>query len=392
MSNICLVGSTPEFATFVEAAFASGAPITLTPLDAGGFNPEIVAEIVAIDPDLVVVGPAINESDALKIISEVDVAAPHVSSILVAHPTAELWPQSLHAGARDIVAPLAGASTIRECFERAIEAGRRLRGATAEAAPSPSAGRVFAVVSPKGGSGKTTVAANLASTIALQRPDDVVVADFDVQFGDIGYAFRLEPEYSLLNAIAPGVTPTVLKGFLTPHSSKVLTLAAPDRPEDADDIDPVAARNVVQTLSRLFGVVIVDTAAGLDERTLTVLDAATDVILVTATDVPSVRAAVKEFEILQRLGLLDKRRHHLVLNRADARVGLSASDIEETIGLKVSMSIPSTRVIPTALNLGEPAVLGDQRGAVARSFQKFAEGLAVLPSSPENTRPWRFGR
>lgn len=392
MSRICLVGSTAEFEDFVEAAFSGGAPITVTRMDAGGFDPETVSAIVEMDPDLVVVGPAMSESDALKVIGEVDVAAPHLSSILVAHPTAELWPQGLHAGARDIVPPLAGASTIRESFERAIEAGRRLRGSAAEVAPSPSAGRVFAVVSPKGGSGKTTVAANLAATIAARRPDDVVIADLDVQFGDIGYAYRLEPEYSLLNAVAPGVTPTVLKGFLTPHPSKVLTLAAPEHPEDADDIAPEAARDVVQALGRLFGVVIVDTAAGLDERTLTVLDAATDVILVTATDVPSVRAAVKEFEILKRLGLLDKRRHHLVLNRADARVGLSTDDIEETIGLKASLSIPSTRVIPTALNLGEPVVVSDQRGSVARSFQRFAEELDVVPNSADGNRPWRFGR
>jgi len=392
MTRISLVGSTPEFAAFIDSAFAGGAPITLVPVEAAGFDPEVVAEIVAVDPDLLVVGPSLSESDSLKIIGEVDMAAPHVSSILVANPTAELWPQTLHAGARDIVAPLSGASTIRESFERAIEAGRRLRGATAEAPPSPSAGRVFVVISPKGGSGKTTVAANLAATIAQQRPDDVVVADFDVQFGDIGYAFRLEPEYSLLNAVAPGVTPTVLKGFLTPHSSRVLALAAPDRPEEADDIDADAARGVVETLSKLFGVVVVDTAAGLDERTLSVLEAATDIVLVTATDVPSVRAAVKEFEILQRLGLLDKRRHHLVLNRADARVGLTAGDIEETIGMKAAMSIPSTRIIPTALNLGEPAVIHDQRSTVARSFQKFSEGIGVVPPSSEGNRTWRFGR
>lgn len=392
MTHICMVGATAEFERFVESAFAGGAPVTVTRLDTSGFDPEIVNQIVAIDPDLVTVGPAISESDALKIIGEVDQVAPHLSSILIAHPTPELWPQSLHAGARDIVAPLSGASTIRESFERAIEAGRRMRGASAEVAPSPSAGRVLTVISPKGGSGKTTVAANLAATIAQHRPDDVVMVDMDVQFGDLGYAYRLDPEYSLLNAVAPGVSPTVLKGFLTPHASKVLTLAAPDHPEDADDIDPAKATDVVRTLSDLFGVVLVDTAAGLDERTLTVLDAATDVILVTATDVPSVRAAVKELDILQRLGLLDKRRHHMVLNRADARVGLSVGDIEETVGLKASMSIPSTRAIPTALNLGEPAVLADTRGNVARSFQRFAEEIGVIPSTGENNRTWRFGR
>lgn len=392
MSKIVLIGGTPEFATFVESAFSGGAPIDLRQIEATGFEPSLIEEASALDPDLVVVGPALAEADAVKVIGELDLAAPHVSSVLIANATADLWPQALHAGARDIIAPLAGASTIRESFERAIDAGQRLRGTARTVASSPSAGRVLAIVSPKGGSGKTTIAANLAATVAKHRPDDVVIADFDVQFGDVAHAFRLDPEYSLLNAATPGVTPTVLKGFLTPHRSKVLALTAPDRPEDADDIDTDAATDAVRALSKLFGVVIVDTAAGLDERTLSVLDAATDVIFVTATDVPSVRATVKEVDILSRLGLLDKRRHNLVLNRADARVGLSASDIEETIGLKTSMSIPSTKAIPTALNLGEPAVLADERGPVARSFQRFAEEMDLVPPSAEPTRPWRFGR
>ena len=123
---------------------------------------------------------------------------------------------------------------------------------------------------------------------------------------------------------------------------------------------------------------------------LSVLEVATDVILVTATDVPSVRAVVKEYDILERLGLLNDRRKHLVLNRADARVGLSVSDIEQTIGLKASMTIPSTRAIPTALNLGEPVVISDERGPVARSFTDFAQQLGVIEQPAASTsRPWR---
>ena len=67
MTHICLVGSTSEFERFVESAFAGGAPVTITRKDTAGFEPEVVNEIVAIDPDLVVVGPAIAESDALKV-------------------------------------------------------------------------------------------------------------------------------------------------------------------------------------------------------------------------------------------------------------------------------------------------------------------------------------
>ena len=287
------------------------------------------------------------------------------------------------------MAPIAGGVAIRESFDRAIEVGRRLRGAGAEPGAAAPGSRVLAVVSPKGGSGKTTVASNLAVTIARQRPEDVVLADLDMQFGDVVHAFRLEPEYSMLHAVAPGVTPTMLKGFLTPHSSEVLTLAAPDRPEDADDIDGESATGVVRDLASLFGVVVVDTAAGLDERTLAVLDAATDVVFVTATDVPSVRAVVKELDILRRLGALDGSRTHLVLNRADARVGLSASDIQETIGMQASLAIPSTRAIPAALNIGEPYVSTDERSSVARAFSRFAAELGLVNSSPEPSWPWK---
>lgn len=389
MTNIAMVGSTEEFQQFVEGAFAGGAPVHLDEVDLSGFDPAAVDRVVAGDPDLVVVGPALAQDDALKMIEQLDHQAPHLSCVLIANPNADLWPLALRAGARDIVMPLANASQIRESFERAIEAGRRLRGNATEVVSSPSAGRVIVVISPKGGSGKTTVAANLAATVARRRPDDVVLADLDVQFGDVHHAFRTEPDYSLLNAVAPGVSPTVLKGFLTPHSSKVLTLAAPDRPEDAEDVDPEAATDTIRTLSDMFGVIVVDTAAGLDDHTLSALEAATDVVLVTATDVPSVRAMVKELDILERLGLLKNRRHHLVLNRADARVGLSGSDIEKTVGMPATLSIPSTRAIPTALNLGEPAVLSDERGSVARSFNRFAEQIGVIPPSPE-TGTWKW--
>lgn len=397
MTRILLAGSTDEFRSFVEAAFAGGAPVELEPLELSGFDPMVVEQIVARDPDLVVVGPDLAEDDALKMVEAIDETAPHLCSVMIANPTPELWPLALRAGVRDIVMPLAPASTIRESFERAMEAGRRLRGVAADSPPPTSGARVIAVISPKGGSGKTTVASNLAATIAQRRPDDVVLADFDVQFGDVAHAFRLEPEYSLLNAVAPGVTPTVLKGFLTPHPSKVLALAAPNRPEDADDIDPVAATNTIRDLSTMFGCVVVDTAAGLDDQTLALLEAATDVVLVTATDVPSVRAVVKELDILERLGLLKDKHHHLVLNRADARVGLSASDIAQTIGLQPSLSIPSSRGIPTALNMGEPMVLAEERSSVARGFQKFAEEMGVVPRSADTGRSglglqWRIGR
>ncbi len=397
MSTIYLVGCSRDFVTSVEEALGEGT-YELARRETIGFDPELVAEIVRKPGDLVTVGPALDEADALKFIAELTETVPHVPTVMVARPTADLWPQVVRAGARDIVPDAATSVVLKEALERSIETGRKLREAagpaavaTAEGAPVATAGRVVAIVSPKGGSGKTTVASNLAATIARERPGDVVLADLDVQFGDIAHAYRLDPEYSLLNAVSPGVNPTTLKGFLTPHDSKVLTLAAPDRPEDADDIAADASAGVLRSLAELFAVTIVDTGAGLDDHTLAALEVATDVVFVTATDVPSVRAVVKEYDILSRLGLLDGRDAHLVLNRADARVGLSVSDIEQTIGLESSLELPSTRSIPSALNLGEPLVTQDARGPVGRGFTTFAQKLNLVDGAAGSTssRPWR---
>jgi len=182
----------------------------------------------------------------------------------------------------------------------------------------------------------------------------------------------------------------MLKGFLTPHSTNVLALAAPDNPEDADDIPAASAAATIHELAALFQFVVVDTSAGITEHILAILDVATDVVLVTATDVPSVRAVVKELDILERLGLLAGRTQYLVLNRADARVGLSLDDIAETVGLDVALAIPSNRGIPAALNLGEPYVSTDEHSLVARKFTKFAEQFTGVEAAGSAAWwPWR---
>lgn len=392
MTCIELIGSTESFRSAVTSAFEGGAPVDIHNVDMNQFDQVLVDSVLADNPDLVVIGPDMEEAVSVKLIESISRAAPHLSTILIANPTPELWPLALRAGVRDIIRPLADQTGIRESFNHAIETGRRLRRTAVSPDAAPNKARVFTVISPKGGSGKTTVASNLAVTIAKGNPGEVVLVDLDVQFGDISYAFRLDPEYSLLNAVAPGVTPTVLKGFLSPHKSKVLALTAPDRPEDADDIDIESTTKVVRDLSSLFGYLVIDTPAGLDDRTLAILEVTTDVVLVTATDVPSVRAVVKELDILGRLGLIQNTTNHLVLNRADARVELSVGDIEKTIGLSANLSIPSTRAIPTALNLGEPIVSAEPHSVVARGFNNFAEEVGVLATGMETGWRWRRGR
>ena len=129
-------------------------------------------------------------------------------------------------------------------------------------------------------------------------------------------------------------------------------------------------------LAQNFDYVIVDTSAGLDERTLAAIDCATDLLLVSSLDVTSIRSLRKALDALDHIGVKTDRK--LILNRADSKVGLTPSDPEEAIGMKISCSIPSSREIPLSLNLGTPVVISEPKSPVAKQLQRLAQLYAPV--------------
>ena len=130
------------------------------------------------------------------------------------------------------------------------------------------------------------------------------------------------------------------------------------------------ARRIVELLARDVAYVVVDTPAGLDERTLAVLELATDVVLVSSLDVSSIRNLGKSLDALDRVGLLPRSRH-FVLNRSDARVGIDPSDVEAALGMKIDTAVPSSRAIPFSMNQGSPIVIEDPKSQAARELTTF---------------------
>ena len=246
--------------------------------------------------------------------------------------------------------------------------------------------RVIPVLAAKGGTGKTTVATNLAVTLAKKHPGEVVIADLDLQFGDVASAFGFEPTTTIANAFVPS-TPldsTALKAVLTPREAEGLyVLAAPESPAEVDELRPDDVRGVIELLATEFPYVIIDTPAGIDEFTLEVLELATDIVLLTSMDVPAVRATMKEASALELLGL-DNRPWHVVLNRCNAKVGLSVDDIESTLGRGIDVAIPSHRSVPTSVNRGEPVTMTDARSPVSKAFTALAE--RAIEGTPSATR------
>src|SRR5205823_4471418 len=109
--------------------------------------------------------------------------------------------------------------------------------------------------------------------------------------------------------------------------------------------DPGLVSTALHTLASELAYVIVDTGAGIDAPALAAVEHSTDLVLVGAMDVPSIRSLRKLIDALDRLGMTDAARH-VVLNRADSRVGIDVGDVSATLGLPIAVALPSSRTVP----------------------------------------------
>jgi pilus assembly protein CpaE len=248
------------------------------------------------------------------------------------------------------------------------------------------AAKVIVVVSPKGGSGKTAVSSNLAVALSQRHPGEVVAVDLDVQFGDLATALSLQPERNLAQLTRGEINATTVKLFLTPHDD-LFVLAGASDPVEAEAVTHTHISTVLPMLAQAFSYVVVDTPAGLDERTLAAIDSATDLLLVSSLDVTSIKSLRKALDALDRIGV--KANRTFVLNRADAKVGLAVSDAEEALGMTAACQIPSSREIPTSLNIGTPVVTSEPRAEVAKRLQQLSQLFAATAQPDKTKRGWR---
>jgi pilus assembly protein CpaE len=354
--------------------------------DIGMVDPDVLVKQVVVDDPLVVcIAGDTPGVLALQLGRLIDQHHGHVGVVLVREPSAALWQEAARAGVRDIIAPDAVTTELLGAVQHAAERADRMRAALTPLETSRTSGKTIVVLSPKGGSGKTMVATNLAIALASTNTGATALVDLDAVFGDVATALSIVPAHTVEQlATSPNFDGTLLKVFLERHERSGLhVLAGSGLPEHGEAVTEDLAGRVLDLLARDFSYVIVDTAAGIDERALAAIERATDLVLVATMDVASIRNLGKEISALDRLGIREPRRH-FVLNRADARVGLELSDVEAAVGLPTTVALPSSRLIPLSMNQGSPVVLDEPDSPVARQLTRLA--AVFVPSSGSGER------
>lgn len=329
----------------------------------------------------VVIGPSISVEDAATFAQWARVQRPDLGVILLRHVVdSAALAAALRSGMREVVdaKDLAGITTAvqrsrsvanaigqtlleqeQSAAEAAAEAARRrleAEAAAARAAAEAPKGKVITSFSTKGGVGKSLLAVNTAVALA-DKGHKVCLVDLDINSGDVAIMLQLTPHRTVNDLVAFNgvIDEGAVEALQTSYSDNLSVIAAPvhlDSPDQASS-DDIGA--LIDKLKALVDYVVVDTSGVFDDPALAALDRSDRILLVGTLDIPALKGlklAVSTLELLN----FERAKWRFVLNRADAKVGLSADEFESTLGLKAEVKLTSSRDVLSAVNRGEPLV------------------------------------
>lgn len=321
-----------------------------------------------LSPDIILLDLASNPETAEDLVRFAASLTPSVHVVgLHTAKDSEAILRSLRAGASEFLyAP----------FDAAIqyEAIARLRRLVKPESSAPAErGNIVVFSSAKPGSGASTLATQTAFALKRLTGKRVLLADFDLMGGTIGFYLKVSHAYSLVDALqhAEHLDPS-LWSSLAVHCGGVDILPAPGAPY-ADPVEGGRLNLVLDYAQRLYEWVIVDLPAIFHRMSLMTISEADRVFLVSTSELPSLHLARKAINLLAQLGF-PKERFQIVVNRVSKRDGIGTADMEKLFNCSVHASLPNDYFsLHRVVTLGQP-LTGD--GELGRAIESLAGKLS----------------
>ncbi len=347
---------------------------------------------LAHEPDVVLMDINMPDMDGLQATKLLHAHLPFTQVImLTVQDDPDYMREALRSGARNFLVKPPGIDELFEAVNQASTMGKAERERHAPRTPVPGGpgihlagspsglpvnGRIITVFSPKGGTGRSMLAANLAVT--LQTVDTpVLLVDCDLQFGTAAMQFNEQGRNTIAD-LAPRVSeldPSVVAEVVIRHAaSGVHILAAPERPEHGASIRPESLTALLQYLRGLYPYVIVDTPANLNETTLAALEASDQILLLTTQDIPSLNSARKFLNVAPHIGVHPDS-IAFVLTQYHSKINITPETISASLKRPIAAVIPfDYRLVVPSVNRGLPLMLDPAAKAqpIGRAFLDLA--------------------
>ncbi len=343
-----------------------------------------------VKPDVALMDINMPDMDGIAATEQIQRVLPYVQIIILSvQSDSNYMRRAMLAGARDFLTKPPTIDELNSAIRRAGARAHEERAKTGApstsqpakpgvmapvAAPLSTLGSVITVFSPKGGVGCTTLATNLA--VSLHSEDTrVVLVDGNLQFGDVAVFLNEQSKFSIAD-LAPRVAeldPEIVDSVLIKHAqSGIKVLAAPVKPEYADNITGDQFGKVLLYLRQMFSYVIVDTVSAMNDTTVNAIDASDLIVLVANQDIPSIKSARLFMDVADAFGI-ERKRILFVMNKFDKRVGVTPEKVGETLKQDVAAIIPLEERVIVSINRGVPYILVDKARPISKSILSLTE-------------------
>ena len=337
-------------------------------------------------PDVVLIKedmPVLNGLAAAEQISS-DLPDVGVILILTGSEGQEVWHKMLRAGIKEFI-------TLPVTADRLLEEVRKVAAIQVKAAkragaisPAPTAApeaakrQVITVTGPRGGCGKTVIAANLA--VALARVSEkVALVDLNLWGGDVAMLLDVAPKRTLGDLLPGfgGIDYDVVDSVMSKHTSGVSVLAAPlTGTFDGSTLSRYMVQSILEALREHYEYTIVDTGYANLESTLSAMDYSDLILVVVGLDLPRLRDGKLYLKNLLAANY-PKEKIRVIVNRASSSKEISPSKVETILEFPVTTQIPSDdALVGSSVNLGQTFVSANPNKPVARAILTLAETMS----------------
>ena len=357
--------------------------------------------IMSQKPDIVLLGNDFPGEDGNYFTQIIRKNASPTQVIIIAEVvSAEAVRQAMRAGACDFISyknlTVEELSLALERAAQLIMEERDLRGSASEEktetvtqtvsrSKTGEPAKIIALYSPKGGSGVSTITANL-SLVLTNLGYRVLVLDGDFLFGDMGVLLNQPSNHSItdLARFEGNIDEEIVKDVIT--SGKVDLLAAPPSVEKSLEITGPVCETVLNTLSRLdYDILLINTGSNLSDPTMVILEKAETVFLVVTQEITSVRALRLFLDLMRSLSI-DLSKFEVVVNRFDKNSVLTLAKLNKNLEIKIANTIPQdTATVVLANNLGVPFAIEQKNLAISKSIVILANYLLTRDNKNDST-------
>ena len=205
-------------------------------------------------------------------------------------------------------------------------------------------GLLIVFLSAKGGTGTSSLCANLAMNIQQAQPEErVVVADLVLPIGSIGPIVGNNGQVNLVTVADLPTGETNADYFYNnlpkPAQWQFQVLTGSPDPEHGNSIKGERITQIVDILCSAYDFILLDIGRSLSRISLPLIQKADLIILIASTDQSTVKLTKTVYDYLQTQGV-NSQNVYAILNRAVGLEGLTKAETEQIIGLPIKTTMP----------------------------------------------------